>query len=465
MKNKPGIIALIILVLAVIAGNFVYPDFINQGIGRLNSGFNLNLPRFWDVPFKLGLDLKGGMRLIYEADLSQINKEDYSPAMGGLRDVIERRINLFGVQEPVVRVEETLQYHRLVIELAGIQDPAKAIEMIGQTPFLEFKEVRTEEETQKILDKKKELEGKTSMEEIQQIEDWSLAFEDPYFKSTSLTGRYLKRSELDFDPTTSKPVISLQFDDEGSKIFEELTSRNIGQPLAIYIDNVLISSPVVQEAISGGRAQISGQFNVEDAKKLANNLSAGALPVPINLISQQWIGPTLGEMSLQKTLKAGAIGFLAVVLFMLIFYRLPGILATLALIIYLILNLFLYKLIPVTLTLAGIAGFILSLGMAVDGNILIFSRMREEFKKGNSFQVAIEEGFRRAWPSIRDGNLANLIVALFLFSFGTSFVKGFAFTLCLGTLLSIFSSVFVSKNFLRCFYQTRFEKYRRLWGN
>jgi len=443
-KKKTYIILLIIFILAFFAGNLSYPF--------------LKLPYLPEIPFKLGLDLQGGTHLVYEADLSQIEEKEKSNSMEGLRDVIERRVNLFGVREPVVQV----QGQRLIVELAGVIDPAAAIRQIGQTPFLEFKEPRATEETQKILDKKKEIEGK-NFEEIQKIENWQIAFEDPYFQSTPLTGRYLKRAEIGFDPNTQKPLILLQFNDEGAKIFEEITSRNVKKPLAIYIDETLISAPVVQEAISGGRAQITGDFTYDSAKELARNLNAGALPVPIKLISQQSVGPILGQISLEKSLKAGIIGFLAVILFMIIFYRLPGILASLALLIYIVLVLSLFKLIPVTLTLAGIAGFILSIGMAVDANILIFSRMREEFAQKKSFSIVVDEGFKRAWPSIRDSNFNSLIVCLILFSFATSFVKGFALTLGIGILVSMFSAIFITRIFLRVFIGTKLEKINWLW--
>ena len=449
-KKKIYLIVAFIFILAFFAGNLVYPQF-------------LKLPLLPDIPFKLGLDLQGGSHLVYEADLSSVEKTEYSSAMEGLRDVIERRVNLFGVQEPVVQTQEAQGRYRLIVELAGVIDPAEAIKMIGQTPFLEFKEQRPEEETQKILDKQKEIEGK-SFEELQQIEEWYLGFEDPYFQSTSLTGKYLKGAEVGFDQTAAyKSLVLLQFDDEGSKIFEDLTSRNVGKPLAIYIDELPISAPTVQEVISGGRAQITGDFTIEEAKDLARNLNAGALPVPIELISQQSVGPTLGKISLEKSLKAGILGFLAIILFMTLFYRLPGILSALALGIYAAIVLSLFKLIPVTLTLAGIGGFILSIGMAVDANVLIFSRMREELKNQKSFAQSVEDGFNRAWSSIRDGNLTTLLVAVILFGFGTSFVKGFALTLSLGILISMFSAIFITKNFLRCFVKTRLENWKWLW--
>lgn len=450
-KRRVYLILIGIIILGFLAGNLTYPKYLKSLI-----------PHFWDIPFRLGLDLQGGTHLLYEADLSSIEKQDYSSAMQGLRDIIERRVNLFGVAEPVVQTQEGPGQHRLVVELAGIKDPAEAIKTIGQTPFLEFKEQREEEEIQRILDKRKELEG-MSYEEMQQVEDWQLAFEDPYFKSTSLTGQYLERAELGFDQQVGTPLILLQFNDEGSQLFEQITSENIGKILAIYIDNIPISTPVVQDKISGGKAQITGDFTIDEAKELARNLNAGALPVPIKLISQQTVGPTLGAVSLEKSLKAGLIGFLIVIIFLIIFYRFPGFLASLALALYIALILSLFKLIPVTLTLAGIGGFILSIGMAVDANILIFSRMREELKEDKSFSISLEEGFRRSWPSIRDGNITTLIVALILFGLGTSFIKGFALTLSIGILLSMFSAIFITRNLLRLFVNTSLEKYNWLW--
>lgn len=438
-QKKVYISVLAIFILAFVVGNLVYPKF-------------LNLPYLPQIPFKLGLDLQGGIHLVYEADMSGIPTGEYSSSLQGLRDVIERRVNLFGVKEPTVQTQEAGNQHRLIVELAGISDPAKAIEMIGQTPYLEFKEYK--ENYQEIVAKNSELMKNKDAAEVQ--------LEDP-FQSTSLTGKYLKKAELNFDPTTYQPLVLLQFDEEGANIFEELTARNLSKPLGIYIDGILISAPTVQEKISQGKAQISGQFTLEKAKTLARNLNAGALPVPITLVSQETVGPALGKISLEKSLQAGFWGLLAVVIFMTVFYRLPGFLASLALVIYTILNLALFKTIPVTLTLAGIGGFILSIGMAVDGNILIFSRMKEELRQGKTFAVAVEEGFRRAWPAIWDGNFTLLIVAIILFSLGTSFVKGFAFTVIIGTLLSMFSAIIITKNFLKSLIGTRLEKVKFLW--
>ena len=432
-KNQVALI--IVIVLAFFSLNFAYPKFINQGINFLNSKLPLNLPRFPEVSFKLGLDLQGGSHLVYEADLKNVEKGEEAEAMQGLRDVIERRVNLFGVREPIVRTQQVKDSYRLVVELPGVKDVSEAIKMIGKTPYLEFREETEEEGTSSIT-----------------------------FKPTKLTGKYLKKASLGFNQTTLEPQVLLEFNSEGAKLFKEITSRNVGKRLAIYIDDVLISAPVVREEISGGKAQITGNFTVEEARELARNLNAGALPVPIKLISQTSIGPTLGSISLQKSLKAGIWGFLGVILFMILVYRFSGVLAGLALMIYAGILLSLFKLIPVTLTLAGIGGAILSIGMAVDANVLIFERMKEERKAGESFQRAVEAGFSRAWPSIRDSNLTTLIVAVIMFSFGTSFVKGFALTLSLGILVSMFSALFITRTFLRSFIGLRLEKIKWLWG-
>ena len=464
-RRRSFLVLLGILALATTAGSLAYPiplnygvDFLNQQISSRNLKFAI--PKIPEIPFRLGLDLQGGTHLLYQADLSQVADPDKGEALSGLRDVIERRVNFFGVREPQVLVEEKSQ--RLIVELAGVKNVEEAVKMIGQTPLLEFKEQKPKEETDKILAKQKELEGKT-LEEAKMVSDWQLALEDAYFKPTALTGKYLSKAELAFDPTTNKPQVAIEFDAEGAKIFESLTSQNVGQMLAIYIDNQLISSPVVQEKISGGRAQISGNFTLEEARELARNLSAGALPVPIKLISQQTIGPTLGQASLEKSLKAGAFGFLAVIVFIIFYYRLPGLLACLALLIYVALNLSLFKLLPITLTLAGVAGFILSIGMAVDANILIFARTREELKKGQPLNLAVADGFRRAWPSIRDSNANSIIVCLILFNFGVGFIKGFALTLLIGIVLSMFSAIFITRNFLRLIENTVLAKTKPLW--
>jgi len=460
-----------VLILAVLAGIFAYPNYFNNAVDFLNNKFLWTLPHFPEKPYILGLDLQGGVQLVYQADLSGI--EDQSGAMSGLRDVIERRINLFGVSEPVVQIQGQ---NRLLVELPGVTDVQRAIQMIGETPYLEFLEMRTEEETQQILDKIKAFQSAQEQGELSfDYEDLKFVFENPYFKPTELSGKYLKKATVIFDQTTYKPQIQLQFNDEGAKIFEEITERNIQKPLAIFLDGASIIdtngdgiidiqdlyAPVVQDKISGGIAVITGDMSTQTANSIARRLNSGALPVKIGQpISQETIGPTLGAVSLQKSLIAGIYGLLAVIVFMILIYRLPGVLASIALFIYVALVLSIFKLIPVTLTLAGIGGFVLSIGMAVDANILIFARMKEEIKSGKGLSQAIDEGFKRAWPSIRDSNFNSLIVCVILFFVATSFIKGFAFTLALGILVSMFSAIFITRIFLQIFIGPWTEKFK-----
>lgn len=391
-------------------------------------------------PYSLGLDISGGTLLVYQADLSDIKPTDYNSAMTGLKDVIERRINYSGVKEPRVEINKAGDNWRLIVSLAGIKDIKEAIKMIGETPYLEFKEIRAEEEAKTILDAQKKEE---------QLDV------DPYFKSTSLTGKYLERADLGFDQNTSLPVVNLQFNSEGTKIFAELTKNNVNNPLAIYLDEILISAPIVREEISSGKAQISGDFTLSEAKQLVARLNQGALPVPITLISQQTVGSILGEESLMKIFKAGAIGLIAVVLFMIIFYRIPGLIASLSLIIYVIISLSIFKAIPITLTLAGITGFILSIGMTVDANILIFEYAKEEKKLGKTIGPALEEGSLKSWPAIRDSNISTIISAIILYYFTSSMIRGFALTLAIGVGIGLLTAIFITKLFLEVIYLKR----------
>lgn len=396
---------------------FVYPQLPNKWLGSLDF-------KFPEKPFRLGLDLLGGAQLVYQADLMNIPENEQENSMEGVRDVIERRVNLFGVAEPVVQLSGNDQ---LIVELPQVKSVAEAIQLIGETPFLEFKGLSLD------FDPSQEVS----------VEN---------FISTGLSGKQLKRAYLSFDPNTNLPMVSLEFNDEGAKLLSEVSIRNLGRPLAIFLDGQPISIPIVQDEITNGQAVINGQFTINDARDLAIRLSAGALPVPIKLISQQTVGPSLGKVSIEQSLKAGFYGLIALVLFMVIFYRGYGLIAVFALLFYTVLVLTIFKLLPVTLTLAGIAGFILSLGMAVDGNILIFSRIREEIKNGKSRSTAIEAGFQRAWSSIRDSQVTTLIAAVILYIFSTSLVKGFALTLGIGTIFSIFSAIYVTKEFLKSIY-------------
>jgi protein-export membrane protein SecD len=469
MIKSKYLIFIAVIILAVLVGNFAQPIYFDKGVNFLNKKFGWTLPNFPEKPYVLGLDLQGGVNLVYEADLNGVI--DKAGAMSGLRDIIERRVNMFGVSEPVVQVQGQ---NRLVVELPGVKDVQEAIKMIGQTPYLEFDEQRTEEESKIILDKMKEVQAVLDKkEDITTVKDWQIALENPYFKPTDLTGKYLKKATIIFDQTTFKPQIELKFDDAGSKLFEEITARNIQKPLAIYLDNASIIdtngdgkidaydvyAPIIQTKISGGQAVISGSMSTQTANDIARRLNSGALPVKIgDPISQEKVGPTLGSASLQKSLWAGVYGLLAVALFMILFYRLPGLLASIALLIYVGIVLSIFKLVPVTLTLAGIGGFVLSIGMAVDANILIFARMKEEILNGKGISESINEGFVRAWPSIRDSNMNSLIVCAILFMFATSFIKGFALTLSIGILVSLFSAIFITRILLQVFITSWAEK-------
>lgn len=473
-------IVLAIILLAFFAAFFDYPRAWNKGADWLNSKKNEasflkslpNIPQFFNVPFRLGLDLLGGTHLVYEADLSQISAANINDAMQGVRDVIERRVNAFGIAEPVVQIDTVGQHHRLIVELAGISDINQAIKMIGETPFLEFKEETTAAERDKVL------AGALDQATVDQVKD-SICTDpnmlitylraygingDPCYKSTGLNGKYLTNAQISYDQTTYRPLVTLQFNSEGAKLFEDITRRNVGKKVAIYLDGEPISIPTVQDVISGGKAQITGNFNEQEVKTLAQRLNAGALPVPIKLINQETIGASLGERSLNASLIAGLIGLAAVILFMIIWYRLPGLVATFALLIYTAFVLAIFKLFSVTLTLAGIAGFILSIGMAVDANILIFARMREELKWGKTLAGAIDEGFRRAWTSIRDSNVSSLITCAILFWLGTSIIKGFALTLAIGILISMFSAITITRIFLKAIMTERLHNYVWLFG-
>ncbi len=550
-KRNNILISVFFVAMGLVLGGFLYPKPYNNVAGFLNSSFNLNIPEFTSPEFKLGLDLQGGSQLTYEADLSEVPYEEREGRMENLRDLIERRVNQFGVAEPVVQVRG----ERLIVELAGVVDSVEAIEMIGETPFLEFKELVEKEETEKG-DQEEKKKAEEILEKIKKGEDFSeLAMEyseDPgtaekkgdlgwfsrgtmvsefdevvfgleknevndeivetefgyhlikktedenkegeirashiliskdsfrednyLWLSTELRGEHLRTARYRIEPGIGIQI-ELDFTSEGADIFEEITERNVGKPLAIFLDGKSIIdttgdgkiteddlyAPMIQEKITGGKAVITGESDIETARQITSRLKSGALPVPIELISQQNVGASLGEESLSRSVVAGFFGFLAVVIFMVLYYRLPGLLASLSLVIYVVLVLSVFKIIPVTLTLSGIAGFILSMGIAIDANVLIFSRMREEIKEGYNLSDSIDNSIKRAWPSIRDGNLTTLIVAFILFFIGTSFVQGFALTLIIGILISLFSSLVITKYFLKLFEGEFFENKKFIW--
>ncbi|KKS34511.1 MAG: Preprotein translocase subunit SecD [Parcubacteria group bacterium GW2011_GWA2_42_35] len=408
------------------------------GLGIFVGYFNLayflfGKNTFNNFPFQLGLDLKGGAHLVYQADTSVLKAGEVGDAMVGLRDVIERRINIFGIAEPVVQIEKKGDDNRLIVELAGVKDINQAIKMIGETPFLEFRTQQEIAEVQPLPQAPPEVEPLLN------------------FVPTSLTGRYLKKASFEFDQTALQSAVLLEFNNEGQEIFAQLTRENIGKPLAIFLDGQPISIPVVREEIASGRAQITGEFTLKEAKLLVGRLNSGALPVPIQIIAQETVGASLGNEALEKGVRAGIFGIMTVILFLIFWYRLPGFLGALALGIYIGLVLMIFRLLPITLTTAGIAGFILSVGMAVDANILIFERFKEERRAGKGLESSLREGFSRAWSSIRDSNVSSLITCLILYWFGTSIVRGFALTLAIGILFSMFSAITITRVFLLAF--------------
>ncbi len=526
VRMKVRLSLLGILVLTVLAGLVDYPKGPNLNFGTLQK----------EIKVHLGLDLQGGTSLLYNADVSQIGEADRQTAVDGVRDVIEQRINAFGVSEPVIQTIRSGSDWRIEVELPGVTDVNEAVRRIGETPVLEFKtegEPPSFTEEQKAEIRKKNEENKTKaqgvLDQLKGGADFdTLAkensedpgskesggdlgeitkgqtvpeFEDivfntaeigvlypelvetefgyhiirvdertedkakvhhillrkmpeeppitsPIYIDTGLTGEQLDRADVVFDQNTGLPTVSLTFNSEGKDLFAQITRDNVGKTVAIYLDKKIISAPVVQQEITSGEAIISGDFTLDEAKELAQRLNAGALPVPVELISQQNIGPTLGQQSIERSLFAAVLGLIMLSVFMVVYYRFPGVMAVIALLIYSLLVLAIFKLWPVTLTLAGIAGFILSIGMAVDANVLIFERLKEELRAGKPVRQSIDEGFKRAWLSIRDSNSSSLITCLILYWFGSSLVRGFAITLAIGILVSMFSAITITRNFL-----------------
>ena len=379
-----------------------------------------------DISFHKGLDLAGGTSVTLKADMSKIPNDQKKQALDSAKDVIERRVNLFGVREPVVRSVFSARDARVVVELPGVADVKQAAALVGKTAQLEFRKVGDATASAEIEEKS---------------------------TPTGLTGADIKSAQVSFDNQRSgEPVVAFTIADKSQKKFFDTIIRLIGKRMAIFLDNQFISAPTVQNAIRDS-GQISGRFTTEEAKRLATQLNAGALPVPLSILEQKTIGATLGQSSLEKSLFAAAVGFLAIVIFMTVLYGWLGVVASVSLVLYSLFTLVLFKLIPITLTLAGIAGFILSIGMAVDANILIFERMREEKRKGKTPYIALELGFTRAWSSIRDSNISSIITAFILFQFGTGTVRGFAITLFLGVVVSMFTAINVTRTILRIIYR------------
>jgi protein-export membrane protein SecD len=537
IRKKLRLKFIAVVFFAVLVGLIAYP----QVAIRIPKLFNaLNKPKI-----NLGLDLQGGIHLEYKADVSQIDNSKIPEAMQAVQDVIERRVNAFGVAEPVVYTTKSGGEQRLVVELAGIKDINQAKNLISETPLLEFKTEKIdigEQISQDVLDKtnaENKAKAQELLDQIKKGADFAtLAKENsqdsgskdnggdlgfvkkgtfvPEFDKvlfegnlkdgevypdlvetqfgwhiikkieqrgggdnlevhaahiliskvtqpvpkttwvpTGLSGKNLKNASVQIKTQgLSEPEVALKFDDAGTKLFADITKNNIGKRVAIFLDGSIVTAPTVQSEISNGEAVITGNYTLEEAKKLVKRLNEGALPVPISLVGQQSVEATLGQSSLAQSLKAGIIGLILVIVFMLLYYRFLGLIASFALLIYSALMIAIFKLSgftpwQITLTLPGIAGFVLSIGMAVDANILIFERTKEEIRKGRNILSAIEEGFKRAWTSIRDGNVSSIITAFILMEMGTGFVKGFAVTLIIGVLASMFTAVIITRTILR----------------
>ncbi|MDD5083483.1 MAG: protein translocase subunit SecD [Candidatus Moranbacteria bacterium] len=525
----------LVVALAVVAGFFAYPQagmFMPQKVQDV-----LNKPQI-----NLGLDLQGGIHLEYVVDVSNIDSEKKNDALESSLAVIERRVNAFGVGEPLVQLAKSGTEDRIIVELPGVKDVEQAKRMLKETPTLEFKEEAGDETnsmfdasnaTAKVnagaaLDRAKKGEDFEALAKelsqdpgskdkggdldfakkgqfVQEFDDvifndtlksgevWPELVESQFgwhiikkveergegdakevraqhilfrkqsvdmypelaWKATGLTGKNLTDAQVDRQSQgLSKPQVAIQFDDEGTGLFADLTKKNLGKRMAIFIDGQIVSAPTVQSEITNGKAVITGNFTEKEAKDLVSRLNEGALPVPITLVGQQSVSASLGEESLHQSLFAGMVGVATVIVFMIIYYRFLGLIAALALVLYTALLVTVFKFssytpFSITLTLAGIAGFILSIGMAVDANILIFERTWEELRNGKSVSKAIEEGFRRAWPSIRDGNSSSILTCLILIWLGTGFVKGFAIILMIGVLFSMFTAIVLVKTILR----------------
>ncbi|RME84720.1 MAG: protein translocase subunit SecD [Caldilineae bacterium] len=432
MQTRNNIILVLIILLIALATYIALPiqhvDWLKSTIARHQNPEKA-------LELKLGLDLQGGTQVQLEPDVSgdrTFTPEDIDKA----KVIIERRVNGLGVTEPLVQTSG----ERIIVALPGVDNPDQAIETLRGTGQLEFVDLSTAPPTLGA--------GDTIVTSLSAGEVTT----DTVVYPTVLTGDYLRSADVTLSSQTQKPIIAFEFKPEGAKIFEEHTRAHVGDRLAIVMDKTILSAPVINAVISD-RGIIEGDFTLEEARNLAIQMQYGALPVPLKVADVRTVGPSLGQDSVDSSIKAGIIGVIVVLLFMLIYYRLPGFLADLALLSFVALNLAVYKLIPVTLTLPGIAGFLLTTGMAVDANILIFERMREELRAGRSLTNAIEAGFSRAWTSILDSNLSTILTAFILMYFGSNFgasmVQGFAVTLLIGVLISMFTAVLVTRTLMR----------------
>lgn len=449
--RSPRVIFWLIIILTIFSVAIELPQ--NLSIPLINKKVSfrqfLGLKMPEELTFRKGLDLEGGVSITLLADTKDVSESLRNAAADSAKTVIEKRINLFGVSEPVVQKASVNGDYRIIVELPGITDVSQAIKLIGTTAQLTFWE-----------------EGATGAAKLASPDKIGASpsalplgitsiFQNP--QKTDLAGSDLRETSVTFDQNSGKPQVQLTFTSEGTKKFAEITKRNVAKVVAIVLDNQVIEAPRVNEPILTGDAVITGAFTTETAKSLSIQLNAGALPVPLTILEQHTVGATLGAASLQKSLFAGVLGFGVIVVFMIVLYGRLGLIASIALCLYALFVLAVFKissLTPygITLTLAGIAGFILSVGMAVDANILIFERMKEELRSGKRQEVAIELGFSRAWSSIRDSNISSLITSAILYKFGTGPVRGFALVLAIGVLISMFSAIVVTRTFLRMIY-------------
>lgn len=441
MRNMPFLFwcILIVTLLAIIINlpktilvSFTTPRLpiinISLSVNRSFQGFDpkrFGIAR--DFSFRKGLDLEGGTSITLRADMKDVQASNRDVALSAATSVIERRVNFFGVSEPVVQSARVNNDYRIIVEIPGVTDVNQAVNLIGKTAKLEFREL------------------------VETATPSAFIFAQNT-RSIGLSGADLQSAQVGFDQSTGQPVVQFQVAPQSQNKFFETTRKLIGKPMAIVLDNEVVSAPTVQDAIRDN-GQITGNFTTEQAQALATQLNAGALPVSLSILQQQTIGATLGAASLHKSLFAGILGFFVIAIFMIVLYGRLGIIAIFALLLYTLYMLAIFRFFSLTLTLAGIAGFILSIGMAVDANILIFERMREELRAGKSRQQTLSLGFSRAWTSIRDSNVATIITCLILIYFGTGIVRGFAITLLIGVLVSMFSAIVVTRTFLSMFYR------------
>jgi preprotein translocase subunit SecD len=436
-----------------------------------NPGLHLKIGE-WQIDREItlhqGLDLQGGLQVLLEADVPPDQEAEFDArTMEAARVVVENRVNALGVTEPQVQLQGE---RRIIVELPGVEDPDQAIATLRETGLLEFIEGGRDSLVEgQLVHTSLELPPGETVQTTPRITSTGVLTEQYAYGGkvypTLMTGRHLKNADVSTD-NMGQVVISFELTDEGSQIFRDFTLQHVGDVVAIVLDKRVLSAPVIREAITTGAGVISsgqdGGFPLEEARSLAIQMKYGALPVPLKVVENRTIGPTLGADSVDRSIRAGIIGLSVVLLFMLVYYRLPGFLADLALIIYALLNVALYKLIPVTLTLPAITGFILSTGMAVDANILVFERMKEELRAGRGLRTAMEAGFSRAWTSIRDSNLSTLLTCAILFWFGSNFgasvVKGFAITLALGVVVNLFTAMTVTRTFIRFVFDLVGEK-------